>query len=224
MIGYVLLALVLAAAVLDWISVAKGWKKIEYAAKPATLALLFAWVAVQSQLQGIALWFGLGLLFSLAGDIFLMFSDRWFIPGLVAFLLAHLMYIAGFNIPLPNVSPLWSIGLAVVLALSAARLLRRITAGLASKGLQRLAGPVLLYGMVITLMLLSAWLTLLRQDWSASASLLASTGAVLFFFSDVILAWNKFVNPLQHGRLINIIAYHLGQIALMIGVMIQLAH
>ncbi len=223
MIGYILLALVLAAAILDWISVARGWKKIEYAAKPAALALLFAWVFVQSQLQGIALWFGLGLLFSLAGDIFLMFSDRWFIPGLVAFLLAHLMYIAGFNIPLPNVSPLWSIGLAVVLALSAARLLRRITAGLASKGLQRLAGPVLLYGMVITLMLLSAWLTLLRQDWSASASLLASTGAVLFFFSDVILAWNKFVNPLKHGRLINMVAYHLGQITLMIGVMIQFA-
>ena len=38
--------------------------------------------------------FGLGIFFSLAGDVFLMvsyvrFSDRWFLPGLVAFLLAH---------------------------------------------------------------------------------------------------------------------------------------
>ena len=33
--------------------------------------------------------FGIGLLFSLAGDISLMFIDRFFIVGLVAFLLVH---------------------------------------------------------------------------------------------------------------------------------------
>jgi len=215
------LVLTFLAALTDWVAVYKGWKTIEYVAKPATLALLFAWLFLQSHLQGVLLWFGLGVLFSLAGDVFLMFSDRWFILGLAAFLIAHLMYLAGFNMPLPNVAPVWSLGLAIVLGLSAARLLRRITTGLASKGLRRLVGPVLLYGMVITLMLLSALLTLFRVEWKSIPALLVSLGAFLFYLSDIILAWNKFVNPIRNGRIMNMVAYHLGQIALVIGVVYQ---
>ena len=219
----ILLVSVFAAAAVDWIAVAKGWKKVEYAAKPATLALLFVWLLIVSRLQGVLLWFGLGLLFSLAGDVFLMLSDRWFILGLAAFLLAHLMYIAGFNIPLPDVSPVWSLGLAVVLGLSAARLLRRIVDGLAAKGLRRLVGPVLLYGMIITLMLLSAMLTLFRAEWKVLTALLVSAGAALFYFSDSFLAWDKFVVPIKNGRLLNMVTYHLGQIALVVGAALQLA-
>lgn len=221
MIAPVLLALVFAAALADWVAVARGWKKVEYAAKPATLALLFVWLFVVSRLQGVLLWFGLGLLLSLAGDVFLMLSERWFVLGLVSFLLAHLMYIAGFNIPLPNVSPILGLGLAVILGLSVARLLRRITDGLVAKGLRKLVGPVLLYGMIITLMLLSAMLTLFRLEWKPTASLLVASGAVLFYFSDIILAWNKFVGPVRNGRLVNMITYHLGQIALIAGVVMQ---
>jgi len=168
------------------------------------------------------IFFGVGILFSLAGDVFLMLSDRWFIAGLGAFLLAHVAYIVGFNLPLPVVSPLWSVGLALVLALSAGRVLRRIVAGLREKGLQRLAGPVVLYGTVITIMLLSAMLTLFRPDWpSTAAAGLVSLGAFLFYFSDIILAWNKFVAPIRNGRVMNMVAYHLGQIALIAGVYIQ---
>jgi uncharacterized membrane protein YhhN len=168
------------------------------------------------------IFFGVGILFSLAGDVFLMLSDRWFIAGLAAFLLAHVAYIVGFNLPLPVVSPLWSVGLAIVLALSAGRVLRRIVAGLREKGLQRLAGPVMLYGTVITVMLLSAMLTLFRPDWpSTAAAGLVALGAFLFFFSDIILAWNKFVAPIKNGRVMNMVAYHLGQIALIAGVYIQ---
>jgi uncharacterized membrane protein YhhN len=216
-----LIVLVLAVALTDWAAVYKNWKKVEYAAKPATLALLFVWLLVVSRLQGVIIWFGLGLLFSLAGDVFLMFSDRWFILGLAAFLLAHLMYIAGFNLPLPDVSPVWSLGLAVVLGLSAARLLRRIVEGLGARGLRRLVGPVLLYGMLITLMLLSAMLTLFREEWKVTTALLVSVGAVLFYFSDIVLAWDKFVAPVRNGRLLNMVTYHLGQIALIVGVTLQ---
>jgi len=218
---YLLLGLVFAAAVTDWVAVAKGWRKVEIICKPATLILLFAWLCVQTHLEGVLVWFGAGALLSLAGDVFLMFSDRWFVPGLAAFLLAHLGYIAGFNMPLPNVSPLWSLGIAVVLGLGAARLLRRIVDGLAANNLRRLTGPVLLYGMVITIMLLSALLTLMRLDWKAGAALMVSAGAILFYFSDGILAWNKFVTPVKNGRLINMIAYHLGQILLIAGAAVQ---
>jgi uncharacterized membrane protein YhhN len=222
------LIIVLAVAVVDWIAVAKGWKRVEAIAKPGTMVVLFLLLVQGLVVTGFGslplICFGVGILFSLAGDVFLLLSDRWFIAGLLAFLLAHVAYIVGFNLPLPVVSPIWSVGLALVLALSAGRILRRIVAGLRVKGLQRLIGPVVLYGTVITIMLLSAMLTLFRPDWpSTAAAGLVSVGAMLFFFSDIILAWNKFVAPIKNGRLMNMVAYHLGQIALIAGVILQFA-
>jgi uncharacterized membrane protein YhhN len=216
-----LLILVFLAAAADWAAVARGWKKTEYIAKPITMLLLFAWLAWMTHLQGVLIWFGLGVLFSLGGDVFLMISDRFFLAGLVVFLAAQIMYIVGLNSPFPNVSAVLSLGLAVLLGVSSARVLRRITAGLAAKGLSRLAIPVLAYGMILTVMLLSAMLTLFRGDWKAVPSVLVSGGAILFYFSDLLLAWDRFVNPVRNGRLINMVIYHLGQIALIIGAVLQ---
>ena len=224
--GFILLLLV---AVLDWVAVAKNWKKLEYIAKPAAMLVLLGLLALVGHLSPLPLLcFGLGIFFSLAGDVFLMisyarFSERWFFPGLVAFLLAHLAYIVGLNSPLPNVSPIWSLGLAVVLALGTARILRRVIEGVRQKGLPRLVRPVSLYGIVITLMLLSALLTFNNSAWKLSAGGLVALGASLFYFSDVLLAWNKFVNPVKNGRLANMVLYHLGQAALVAGVLIQFA-
>ncbi len=224
--GLILLFLV---ALLDWVAVAKNWKKVEYIAKPAAMLVLLGLLALVGNFRSLPLiCFGLGIFFSLAGDVFLMisyarFSDRWFFPGLVAFLLAHISYIIGLNTPLPNVSPIWSLGLAVVLALTAARILRRVIDGVRQKGLPRLVRPVSLYGTVITLMLLSALLTLNNAVWRNSAAGLVAVGAILFYFSDVLLAWNKFVNPIKNGRLANMVLYHLGQAALVAGVLIQFA-
>jgi alkenylglycerophosphocholine/alkenylglycerophosphoethanolamine hydrolase len=214
-------------AVLDWVAVAKGWKKVEYIAKPAAMLVLLGPLVLLASFGSVPLiCFSLGIFFSLVGDVFLMlsyarFSDRWFIPGLAAFLLAHVTYIIGLNIPMPDVSPLWSLGLGVILALTAARLLRRILAGVSQKGLGRLIRPVALYGMTITLMLLSALLTLFSSWWNAYAAALVSSGAILFYFSDTLLAWNKFVAPVKNGRLVNMILYHLGQFALVAGVILQ---
>jgi hypothetical protein len=58
-------------------------------------------------------------------------------------------------------------------------------------------------------------------SWNASAAALAAVGAFLFYLSDIILAWNKFVAPIKDGRIYNIGAYHLGQIALIAGVIAQ---
>ena len=218
--------LLFAVAVLDWVAVAKSWKRIEYFAKPATMILLLIWLALAGLDKIPLACFALGIFFSLAGDVFLMlsyarFSDRWFIPGLAAFLLAHVSYIVGLNVPLPNVSLLWSSLVSLILALAAARLLRRIISSIHQKGLKRMAFPVGLYGTVITLMLLSALLTLSNLDWKPFASILVASGALLFYMSDSVLAWNKFVSPLRNGRLINMILYHLGQIALVAGVVLQ---
>jgi len=217
--GIILLFL---AAALDWVAVAKGWKRLEYFAKPATMVLLLGWLAYAGGFKSVLLiCFGLGVFFSLVGDILLMLSsDRWFIPGLIAFLLAHVAYIIGLNTPLPQGSSILSIGMGVILALVAGRILRRIVAGIREKGLRRLEAPVMVYAMVITLMLLSAFLTLLNPNWKDSASGLVALGAILFYSSDILLAWNKFVTPLRNGRLANMILYHLGQFALVAGVVI----
>lgn len=217
----ILMAGAFLAAALEWWAVWRGAKRLEYFAKPSVMIALFAWLVAAGGLGGALSWFGMGVLFSLAGDVFLMLAEGWFVPGLVAFLFAHVAYIVGFNLTAPAVAPLWGLGLAIVLGLSAARLLRRIIIGLRRRGRSRLALPVLIYGMVITLMLLSALLTLFRPDWESTPALLVSLGAALFYFSDIILAFNKFVAPIKNGRLLNIALYHLGQIALIVGVVLQ---
>jgi len=222
--GFILFFLVAAT---DWLAVAKNWKKAEFIAKPAAMLVLLgllAWLGGFSSRP--ILFFGLGIFFSLAGDVFLMisyarFSDRWFLPGLAAFLCAHISFIIGLNNPLPNVAPIWSLGLAVVLGVTAARILRRILASVRQKGLVRLVRPVGLYGGVITLMLLSALLTFDNTAWRLSASGLVALGAILFYFSDVLLAWNKFVKPIKNGRLANMLLYHLGQAGLVAGILLQ---
>jgi uncharacterized membrane protein YhhN len=208
-------------AVLEALALWKYWLKLEYIAKPAVMIFLFIWLLTSTGLNGALLWFGLGIIFSLAGDVLLMISlDRFFLFGLVAFLLAHVAYVIGFNIPLPEFS-VWSIVFAVMVSLGGTRVIRRIVDALASKGQARMRMPIIVYSTVISIMLLSAMMKLMDLTWNANAALLVSGGAFLFYISDIILAWNKFVAPIQNGRIYNIAAYHLGQIMLIAGVIVQ---
>lgn len=216
---FLLAALVFAA--LEVLALQKNNPRLEYVAKPAVMIALFLWLWTSAGLEGALLWFGLGILFSLLGDILLMISlDRLFLPGLAAFLLAHVSYIIGFNTPPPALSA-WSLILAVIIGLSGARLLRRIIAPLPAQGQSRLRLPILIYGSVISLMLLSALIKLTDTSWDAVAALLVASGAFLFYISDILLAWLKFITPIPNGRIYNILTYHLGQIALIAGVVLQ---
>ncbi len=87
--------------------------------------------------------------------------------------------------------------------------------------MHKLVIPVGIYATVITLMLLSAFLSLYNREWNVFAAALVSGGAILFYFSDVVLAWNKFVNPVKNGRVINMVLYHLGQAGLAAGIVVQ---
>jgi uncharacterized membrane protein YhhN len=206
---------------LESLALLKGWRRVEYVVKPAVMIVLFLWLITSAGREGALLWFGLGVLFSLAGDVLLMLSlDRFFLPGLGAFLLAHLTYVIGFNTPLPEIS-VWGIGLAFIIGLGGARVIRRILASVVAKGQGRLRMPIAVYGIVISLMLLSAMLKQFDVTWEAGAALLVSVGAFLFYLSDIILAWSKFAAPIRNGRIYNIAAYHLGQIALIAGVIAQ---
>ncbi len=109
-----------------------------------------------------------------------------------------------------------------MIGLGGARLVRRILSSIVEKGMLRMRLPVGVYGMVLSLMLLSAMLKSTDPSWGAGASALVGLGAFLFAASDVILAWNKFVTPIKNGRLINIAIYHVGQILLIAGVVMHL--
>jgi hypothetical protein len=63
--------------------------------------------------------------------------------------------------------------------------------------------------------------TIFDPAWETGAAFLVTAGAFLFWISDLVLAWNKFVSPLPNSRMLNILAYHLGQIGLVAGVIFQ---
>lgn len=203
-------------AILDWIAVARKWQIVEYVAKPAVMVCLIVWLGTNNGWSFPLLWFTLGLAFSLAGDVFLMLPKERFIAGLISFLLAHIAYIIGLNttpIPMTVVTLI----ILVLVGLVSMRVYSRIAQGLAASGNDRLKMPVLAYTLVISVMLFFALLAFVRDSWSPQAALLVGFGALLFYFSDCVLAWNKFVHPLKYGRLINLSSYHIGQVLITLG-------
>ena len=217
MVLWLILAIIFAS--LEVLAVSKNVQRLEYVAKPAVMLCLFLWLFADTGLQGHAFWFGMGILFSLAGDVLLTF-ERMFLPGLVAFLLAHLAYIVGFREEILTLTA-WSLILALFIAVNIGRLLGRIVETMRSKGENKLVFPVLVYGIMISVMLYAAMSTISNSAWKNSAALFISVGAFFFCVSDAILAWNKFVAPVRNGRVWNIVLYYLGQIGLIAGVIAQ---
>ena len=203
-------------AVLDWVAVAKGWKAVEYIAKPGVTLAILAWLWSVGGWHGYLLWFLIGLAFSLAGDVLLVLPKEQLIAGLAAFLLAQIAYIVGLNQILPPIN-LASVAIAMLVGITAARIYRAIAGGLAASGRHTLKMPVLAYVTAISLMLVSALLTMVRPEWGAGDAWLLSSGAILFFISDALLGWNKFVHQHRCGNMQVIIAYHLGQALIALG-------
>jgi uncharacterized membrane protein YhhN len=219
MVLWLILALIFAA--LEVLAVSKNVQKLEYIAKPAVMVCLFLWLYASTDLGSNAFWFGLGILFSLVGDVLLMFSfGKSFLFGLFTFLLAHISYVTGFREEILTVTA-WSLILGVFIAINVGRLLRRIVGVMRIKGENGLIVPVILYGTVISVMLYAAMSTIYNPAWKTSATFFVSLGAFLFCASDTILAWNKFVAPIKNERVLNITLYYLGQFGLIAGVISQ---
>jgi uncharacterized membrane protein YhhN len=209
------MAISLFLAFIDWLAVARRHKRLEYVFKPATLVavLISAWLLTWGPHDAWQARFFLpGLACSLAGDVFLMLPGaRFFLPGLVVFLLGHICYIVGLN---PTLPPWPALVPLVVVAVVGVTLYRSIAAGLHRQGRTALLAPVALYSLVLSLMLVSAWATLFRPEWGPLRRGLVIVGASLFFGSDAMLAWDRFVASSSLLHLLVIITYHLGQLAL----------
>jgi uncharacterized membrane protein YhhN len=186
----------IAFALLDWIAVAQEQRLLEYVAKPATLAFLLLYAALGADASWVLI---AALVLSLLGDVYLMLPDALFPAGLVAFLLAHLAYIAAFDAT-PLARLIWFVivaGASVPLAL---RILRAVPEPPLRVG-------VGIYMAVISLMVASA---------IASGSFVAMAGALLFFASDAMIAVRRFVTPFEGAQLGVMTTYHVGQLLLVI--------
>jgi uncharacterized membrane protein YhhN len=196
----------LVAAVVDWIAVHRERKPLEYLAKPATLALFVAAAASLDPVDPtVRSWFVAALVLSLIGDVFLMLPKDLFVFGLASFLLGHVAYIVGMNIDGLHVDKA-GIGLVIV-AVAAAAVGVVIMRSVAGGGERELLLPVIVYMVVISAMVVCAFGT-----WQ----LTAIAGALLFYASDALIAWNKFVREQAHGRLAVMVTYHLAQAGLLL--------
>ena len=217
-----LFALMCLTAGLECLAVLKGWRKLEYFAKPAAMLFLLGWLLGSGGTNTPLSWFTLGVVFSLAGDVILLLpgEERWFTFGLGAFLLAHVAYIIGLNSPPPPFNGL-TFGVAFMVIISVLPLIRRILSRMRQKGQDALLLPVWAYATIISLMLFSALMALFRMDWLATPAYLVSLGAALFVTSDLVLAWGKFIKPVRNGALLVMLTYYLGQILLVSGALGQ---
>lgn len=205
-----LLVLAGVAALVDWWSVATGRHEVERIAKPLTMALLIV-VAVFLEPQSAAVrsWFVVGLLLSLIGDVLLMLQREMFVPGLGAFLAAHVAFTVG--LALAGIAVIAAlVGLAV--ALIAIFVIGRRIQQSAAESEAKLAAPVASYIAAISAMLVAA---------AGTTNLVAIGGAALFYASDAILGWNRFVSPIRNGRVLTMMTYHSAQ-ALLVAALLTL--
>lgn len=202
----VCLAFAGALAIADWIAVSPrvASKRAEYVLKPATmLPLIAAAVLLDPEHDAQRAWFVVALVFSLAGDILLMLPSDSFVAGLGSFLLGHLAYSAGFVYePRTLRASLIAVALVVV---GAATLGRRLLTAARASDTPAVAGPVALYMTVISAMVVLG---------AGTGDPFAIAGAAIFFTSDTMIAWDRFVAPFRWARPLIMAAYHVAQILL----------
>mgnify|MGYP001035677130 FL=1 len=203
-------------ALVNWVGVARADRRLVYVGKPVVLALfVVAAIALDpAEVDGtVRAWFVVGLVLSLAGDVFLMLPTERsypvepFLLGLVAFLLGHVAYIVGQVVDHRS-WPLTIVGLIAVAA-AGSWLGPRIVSHVKDVD-RRMVGPVLAYIGVISTMVVTAF---------GRAVVIGIIGALLFFTSDGILAWNRFVKADRRLQIAVMVTYHLGQLGLLLSLL-----
>lgn len=210
------LACMLQAGALATASSALGLQQWHLVFKPLAMVCAMLAVALSMQRHGGGRSGGLllaALAASLAGDVFLMLRGL-FIPGLAAFLLAHLCYIALFK----QGSRWFALrsALALVLLIAVAMYAFLWQGGLPAA----LRLPVAAYVLVIALMAAQAW-----GRWHETpradrpAALLVALGSCSFMLSDSLLAINRFVQPLPWSQLGVLSSYYVAQVLIVVGML-----
>lgn len=142
-----------------------------------------------------------GLLFSMAGDVFLMFEERFFLFGLISFFITHVFYSYAFlDTGTISFNP-WLIIVMIVIAIIIGRQI------IPRAG--ELKIPVTLYILVIMIMVWLSWERYLGLP--GDAALKAVVGTSFFLISDTLLAWNKFVKKFESAEFFILLTYFTAQ-------------
>ncbi len=157
----------------------------------------------------------LALIFSVIGDMFLMYTDEYpnyFTSGLVAFLLAHIMYILVFlKKRNPKVKPYGFIALIILYG--------SILFYVLKNGLGNMLIPVLVYMLVILIMATTSFWR--KGNVNKQSFYLVFIGALFFIFSDSLIALDKFYIPITLARTGIIITYAFAQLLIVSGIIKQ---
>lgn len=210
MSAIILSACVLLSAVLAIWSDAEGRRRLFRVSKPLAMVLvitvaLIARTPVPAAYKTLIL---AGLLCSLAGDIALMFPEKWFTAGLVSFLAAHVFYILAFK---PGPGHPISAGMFVPFLIFGLLMFRIL-----APSLGQMKFPVLVYIAAITAM---AGLAAGRFVYSGGTRpLLAFAGAVLFLISDSVLAYDRFVKKLGPAQAVILGTYFPAQLLIALSI------
>ncbi len=157
----------------------------------------------------------LALIFSVIGDMFLMYTDKsphYFTSGLVAFLLAHVMYILVF-IKKRN-AMLKPIGFIILISLFGSVLFYVL-----KDGLGEMLIPVLVYMIVILIMAVTAFWR--KGNVNRQSFYLVFIGALFFIFSDSLIALDKFYMSIPLARTGIISTYAFAQLLIVSGIIKQ---
>lgn len=173
-----------------------------YLLKPGTMVIIIfiAMLGLEDSSSTYSWWILAGLLFSILGDIFLMLPKDRFVYGLISFLAGHVCYVVAFlHVPGGGEVEIWVIGVLLLIAIF---YLVKLSKGVFRSGGFMLFLAVTAYVAIITSMVWAAFYT--QQP-------IIIAGAILFFFSDAILAWDRFVGKLTYRNFLVMIPYYLAQ-------------
>jgi uncharacterized membrane protein YhhN len=182
----------------------------------AKLAASASFVAYGATLLGTKGTFNLALLGGLVcaalGDALLLAADherqgeRFFLVGLVAFLLAHLAYAAAFLVRGVSIFAIEGTALPLVIALGV------VLAWLLPRVPSPMRAPVVVYAVAI-----SAMVSLAVATVALHGGALIAVGAVAFYLSDLSVARDRFVAPGFVNRAWGLPLYYAAQLAIASG-------
>ncbi|MDG2246784.1 MAG: lysoplasmalogenase [Flavobacteriales bacterium] len=158
------------------------------------------------------------LAFSWIGDLLLTQGENpnYFVFGLGAFLVAHILYAMTFTKAMQKNHELLLIKkypMIIVLLVGASGFIFKVL----FPYLDEMIVPVALYTSVITAMCLAA---VARKEKTPFKSwLLVTIGALIFMFSDSLIAFNKFHEPIAWASIMIMSTYILAQALIVVGVM-----
>ncbi len=150
------------------------------------------------------------VIFSWSGDVFLLFP-QFFLPGLVSFLIAHLMYIGFFATSKPRPP----IGVVEIMAMIAALGYAGIMLWILLPAAGAMKIPVIAYTAVITgMFILSVRAFSFGAPWYGRRCIF---GAFLFVVSDSVLAFQLFYADFPYSGVVVMATYGVAQWLLVSG-------